>query len=154
MKIDNNCVVAVHYTLTNDQGEQLDSSEGQDPLEYLHGGNSIIPGLEQQLSGKAVGDKFVVSIQPEDAYGPVNPELIGEVPRGQFPEDQEIQPGMQFQAQGPDGAAQLITVKSIEAESVTIDANHPLAGMVLHFDVSVENIRAATEDEIAHGHAH
>lgn len=154
MKIDNNCVVALHYTLTNEQGDQLDSSAGGDPLEYLHGGQGIIPGLERELAGKEVGDKFVVAVQPEDAYGDVNPELVGSVPLGQFPEGQEIRPGMQFQAQGPNGEAQVITVKSVDADTVTIDANHPLAGVVLHFDVSVEDIRTATEDEIAHGHPH
>ena len=154
MKIDNNCVVAVHYTLTNDEGDQLDSSDGREPLEYLHGSQGIIPGLEQQLSGKEVGDKFVVAINPEDAYGQVNPELVGQVPISQFPEGADIQPGMQFQAQGPEGDAQLITVRSVDDDTVTIDGNHPLAGQVLHFDVSVENIRTATEEEIAHGHPH
>jgi len=154
MKIDNKCVVSLHYTLTNDRGEQLDSSAGSDPLEYLHGGEGIIPGLERELSGKEVGDKFVVTIQPEDAYGDSRPELISQVPRSQFPEGQEIQPGMQFNAQGPNGETQLITVKNVEDEHVTVDGNHPLAGEVLHFDVSVEKIRAATEEEIAHGHPH
>ena len=154
MKIDNNCVVALHYTLTNDRGEQLDSSAGSDPLEYLHGGEGIIPGLEQELSGKEVGDKFVVTIQPEDAYGESQPELVSQVPRAQFPEGQDIQPGMQFQAQGPNGETQLITVKGVDDEHVMVDGNHPLAGQVLHFDVSVESIRDATEEEIAHGHPH
>ncbi|NND35812.1 MAG: peptidylprolyl isomerase [Gammaproteobacteria bacterium] len=154
MKIDINCVVAVHYTLTNDQGDQLDSSAGREPLEYLHGGQGIIPGLEQELAGKEVGDKFVVVINPEDAYGETNPELIGEVPKSQFPEGSDIQPGMQFQAQGPNGEVQLITIRDVEEETVTIDGNHPLAGQVLRFDVSVENIRAATEQEIEHGHPH
>jgi len=154
MKIDINCVVSLHYTLTNDRGEQLDSSMGREPLEYLHGGEGIIPGLEQELSGKEVGEKFVVTIQPEDAYGDARPELVSDVPRAQFPEGQEIQPGMQFQAQGPNGEAQLITVKSVDDENITVDGNHPLAGQVLHFDVSVENIRTATEEEISHGHPH
>jgi len=154
MKIDNNCVVSLHYTLTNDGGEQLDSSAGNDPLEYLHGGEGIIPGLEQELAGKEVGDKFVVTIQPEDAYGESRPELVSQVPRAQFPEEQDIQPGMQFQAQGPNGETQLITVKSVDDEHVKVDGNHPLAGQILHFDVSVEGIREATEEEIAHGHPH
>jgi len=152
MKIDNNTVVSLHYTLTNDQGEQLDSSAGHDPLEYLHGGAGIVPGLERELTGKEAGDKFVVVIQPEDAYGPTNPELISAVPRAQFPEDQAIQPGMQFQAQRPDGESLTIVVTAVDGDTVTIDANHPLAGQVLHFDVSVEGIRDATEEEVAQGH--
>ncbi|MFQ5635388.1 MAG: peptidylprolyl isomerase [Gammaproteobacteria bacterium] len=154
MKIDNNCVVSLHYTLTNDQGEELDSSAGKEPLQYLHGGAGIIPGLEQELVGREVGDKFVVVIRPEDGYGESRSELVGVVPRGQFPDGQEVQPGMQFQTQGPDGESQLVTVTSVDGDSVTIDANHPLAGQVLHFDVSVEHIRDATEGEVAHGHPH
>jgi len=152
MKIDKNCVVALHYTLTNAQGEQLDSSSGQDPLEYLHGGAGIIPGLEQELHGREVGDKFVVVIEPEDAYGVTQPELISAVPRTQFPADQEIVVGMQFQAQSDDGEVRVVTVQQVADDVITIDANHPLAGQVLHFDVSVENIRAATDEEVTQGH--
>ena len=154
MKIENNRVVALHYTLKNDDGVELDSSAGKDPLQYLHGGEGIIPGLEQELSGKEVGDKFVVTIKPEDAYGDARPDLVNEVPRAQFSEDQEIKPGMQFQAQGPNGETQIVTVTAVSDDTITIDANHPLAGQVLHFDVSVEEIREATEEEIAHGHPH
>lgn len=154
MKIENNHVVALHYTLKNGDGVELDSSAGKDPLQYLHGGEGIIPGLEQELSGKEVGDKFVVTIRPEDAYGESRPELVNEVPREQFPEGQDIQPGMQFQAQGPNGETQIITVTAVTDDTITVDANHPLAGQVLHFDVSVEEIREATEEEISHGHPH
>lgn len=154
MKIENNHVVALHYTLKNGDGVELDSSAGKDPLQYLHGGEGIIPGLERELSGKEVGDKFVVTIRPEDAYGESRPELVNEVPREQFPEGQDIQPGMQFQAQGPNGETQIITVTAVTDDTITVDANHPLAGQVLHFDVSVEEIREATEEEISHGHPH
>jgi len=154
MKIDDNCVVSLHYTLTNDHGEQLDSSAGHDPLEYLHGGAGIIPGLERELAGKEVGDKFVVVINPEDAYGESRPELVNVVPRSQFPADQDVLPGMTFNAQDADGQTHMISITSVDGDDVTIDANHPLAGQVLNFDVSVENIRAATEEEIAHGHPH
>jgi FKBP-type peptidyl-prolyl cis-trans isomerase SlyD len=152
MKIDDNCVVSLHYTLTNDQGEQLDSSAGHDPLEYLHGGAGIIPGLERELAGKEVGDKFVVVINPEDAYGESSPELINVVPRSQFPADQAVLLGMTFNAQDADGQTHMISVVSVEGDDVTIDANHPLAGQILHFDVSVENLREATDDEIQQGH--
>jgi len=152
MNIDNNCVVALHYTLTNDQGEQLDSSAGHDPLEYLHGGAGIIPGLENELNGKEAGDKFVAVIKPEDAYGETQPELVTVVSRAQFPEGQDIEVGMSFQAENSEGQSQMLAIRSIEGDEVTVDGNHPLAGQVLHFDVSVESVRAATEDEVAQGH--
>lgn len=154
MKIENDHVVQLHYKLTNDEGETLDSSEGKDPLAYLHGAKGIIPGLEKELSGKAVGDKFVVVIRPEDAYGEFSDDLIEEVPREMFGEIKDIQPGMQFQAGDPNGQVRLITIKSVTETTVTVDGNHPLAGQVLHFDVSVENIRPATAEEIEHGHPH
>ena len=152
MKIDNNCIVALHYTLTNDQGEQLDSSAGHDPLEYLHGAAGIVPGLENELSGKEAGDKFVVVIKPEDAYGEVQPELMMVVAREQFPEGQDIQPGMTFQAQSSEGEERMLAIASVDGDEITVDGNHPLAGQVLHFDVSVESVRAATEEEVAQGH--
>ncbi len=154
MKIDNNHVVMVHYTLTNDQGETLDSSVGGDPLAYLHGAQGIIPGLERELLGKAIGDKFKAVIQPEDAYGAISDELIDEVPRELFGGVDEIGVGMQFQAGDSSGATQIVTIRAITEDTVTVDGNHPLAGQVLHFDVSVDDIRPATQEEIEHGHPH
>ena len=154
MKIDKDHVVLVHYTLTNDQGETLDSSAGGEPLAYLHGAKGIIPGLEQELFGKAVGDKFAAVIQPADAYGEMSEALIEEVPRGMFGGIDEIEVGMQFQAGDPDGNTRIVTIKAISDEAVTVDGNHPLAGQVLHFDVSIEEIRPATPEEIEHGHPH
>ena len=154
MNIADKCVVSIHYTLTNDQGEQMDSSAGGDPLKYLHGAQNIVPGLEAALDGKAAGDQLKVVLKPEDAYGDVNPALIQKVPRQAFEGVSEIKPGMQFQAQGPGGQVQLITVMEVSEEEVTVNGNHPLAGQELHFDVKVEEVRAATDEEIAHGHAH
>lgn len=154
MNIADKCVVSIHYTLTNDQGEQMDSSAGGDPLKYLHGAQNIVPGLEAALDGKATGDTLKVVVKPEDAYGQVNPALIQKVPREAFEGVSEIKPGMQFQAQGPGGQVQLITVMEVSGEEVTVNGNHPLAGQELHFDVSVEEVRPATDEEIAHGHAH
>ena len=154
MKIDDGHVVLVHYTLTNDQGETLDSSSDGEPLAYLPGAQGIIPGLERELLGKSVGDKFVVVIQPEDAYGEVNEVLVDEVSREVFSGTDQIEVGMQFQAGDEKGNTRVVTVKAVSDETVTVDANHPLAGQVLHFDVSVENIRAATPEEIEHGHPH
>ncbi len=152
MKIDKDHVVLVHYTLTNDQGETLDSSSGGDPMAYLHGAKGIIPGLERELLGKVVGDKFVVVIQPADAYGETSEALIEDVPRSMFGGLDEVEVGMQFQAGDPDGNTRVVTIKAITDEAVTVDGNHPLAGQVLHFDVYVENVRPATPEEVEHGH--
>jgi len=154
MKIDKNHVVSLHYTLKNDQGETLDSSAGGDPLTYLHGAMGIIPGLEKELLGKAVGDHFSVVIKPEDAYGEISEELIDDVPRASFGEIDKIEVGMQFQAGDPEGNTRIVTVKAVSEESITVDANHPLAGQVLNFDVTIEDIRPATQEEIEHGHPH
>lgn len=154
MNIGENCVVSFHYTLTNSDGETLDSSKGREPLKYLHGARNIVPGLEKALEGKSAGEKLTVEVQPDEAYGHVNPELVQKVPRAAFEGAPEIKAGMQFQAQGPTGEVQIITVKEVADDEVTVDANHPLAGEVLHFDIAVEDVREATEDEISHGHVH
>lgn len=152
--IGNNLVVSMHYKLTNNEGQVLDSSEGADPLSYLHGAGNIIPGLEQALVGKVQGDKLQVQVAPADAYGELRPEMIQVVPREAFQGVDSIEPGMAFQAQGPDGATQQIMVKDVDGDNITIDANHPLAGVELTFDVEIVTIREATEEEVAHGHVH
>jgi len=154
VKIQANCVVSIHYRLTNEDGEELDTSAGQDPLSYLHGTNSLIPGLESALTGQAAGDKLQVTVQPDDAYGDVNPELVQTVPISAFDSPENVKAGVQFQAQGPDGQVQLITVQEVTDDGVTINANHPLAGQVLHFDVTIEAVREASAEEVAHGHVH
>ena len=154
MHIAEQSVVSIHYTLTNDAGETLDTSDGREPLVYLHGAQNIIPGLENELTGKSVGDSFDVTIQPEEAYGTVNPELVQTVPHSAFEGVEKVEPGMQFQARGDDGETQVITVTEVADSGVTVDGNHPLAGQVLNFSVRVEEIREATEEEIAHGHIH
>ena len=154
MQIAEQSVVSIHYTLTNDAGETLDTSDGREPLIYLHGAQNIIPGLENELTGKSIGDSFDVTIQPENAYGTVNPELVQTVPHSAFEGVEKVEPGMQFQARGDDGETQVITVTEVADSGVTVDGNHPLAGQVLNFSVRVEEVREATEDEIAHGHLH
>ena len=151
--IGDNCVVSIHYTLTDDEGTVLDSSRDSSPMNYLHGAGNIIPGLESELTGKSVGDNFNVSVAPENAYGVQSAELIQIVPRSAFEGAEDIQPGMQFHAEGP-GGMQVITITLVEGDDITIDANHPLAGKTLHFDVSIEGVRDATAEEIDHGHVH
>ncbi|MGI9553474.1 MAG: FKBP-type peptidyl-prolyl cis-trans isomerase [Thermodesulfobacteriota bacterium] len=154
MDIADKSVVTIHFKLTDNDGKVLDTSEGKEPLVYMHGTKSLIPGLERELNGKTSGDKMQVTVQPEDGYGDVNPELIQEVPRSAFQGVADIQPGMQFEAKSPEGQTQLITIQKVGEDNVTVNGNHPLAGQILHFDVSVEDVREATEEEIAHGHAH
>jgi len=150
--IQNDSVVNFHYTLTNAAGDVLDKSQGE-PLVYLHGAHNIVPGLENALLGKQVGDKFQVTVEPEEGYGEFQAEMVQEVPRNMFQGVDDIQAGMQFQAQTDDGI-QVVTVKEVTSELVIVDANHPLAGQALTFDVEVVSIRAATTEELEHGHAH
>jgi FKBP-type peptidyl-prolyl cis-trans isomerase SlyD len=154
MKIGNNSVVSLQYKLTNDAGEVLDSSEGDEPLVYLHGSDSIIPGLENALTGKSAGEQLQVTVPPEEGYGQFDDALIQVIPREAFEGIDDIQPGMQFQAENPEGQLQIVCVKEIGDEGITIDANHPLAGQVLNFDVTVEVVREATAEELEHGHVH
>ncbi len=154
MQIRENCVVSIHYILTNGSGEQLDSSVGQDPFVYLHGSRGIIPGLEKALEGKSPGDEFKVTIPPKEAYGEVNDGLIQTIPREAFAGIDDLEVGMQFQTRDPNGETLNITVREIGDDSVMIDANHPLAGQALHFDVSITEVREATAEELDHGHVH
>lgn len=154
MQIRENCVVSIHYILTNGSGEQLDSSEGQEPFVYLHGSRGIIPGLEKALEGKSAGDEFKVTIPPGEAYGEVNDGLIQTIPREAFAGIDNLEVGMQFQTRDPDGQTLNIMVKELDDDNVMIDANHPLAGQALHFDVSITEVREATTEELDHGHVH
>ncbi len=153
LMIGDKSVVTIHYTLTDDAGEVLDNSRDGDPMVYLHGASNIIPGLENELTGKTTGAALKVTVAPEDGYGEHSPEAIQKVPRSAFEGVEDIQPGMQFQTEGPQGM-QMIVVAEVSDDEVTVDANHPLAGKTLHFDVSVEGVRDATPEEIDHGHAH
>ena len=153
LMIGDKSVVTIHYTLTDDAGEVLDNSRDSDPMVYLHGASNIIPGLEKQLTGKTAGATLKVTVSPEEGYGEHSPEAIQKVPRSAFEGVEDIQPGMQFQTEGPQGM-QIIVVAEVSEEEVTVDANHPLAGKTLHFDVSIEAVRDATPEELDHGHAH
>ena len=153
MKIQNKNVVNIKYTLTDNDKNVIDKSD-DGKFSFLIGAGNIIPGLENALIDKAVGDAFDVSINPEDAYGVYNEELVHPVPKTQFPADIEIEAGMQFQGQTPDGQTTVVKVKEVKEDTVFIDNNHPLAGVQLNFAVEVTDIREATKEELDHGHVH
>lgn len=153
-KVEDGKVIAIHYELKNAGGEVLDSSEGGEPLEYLHGAENIVPGLEKQLGGKAVGDKLQVVVAPEDGYGERDDRGVFEVPKSEFPDDAEIEVGMQIAIQDDSGHVFPVMITAVGDDKVTLDVNHPLAGEELHFDVSVESVRDATDEEKQHGHVH
>ncbi len=153
MLVARDTVVTIHYTLTNDAGEVLDSSADGEPLAYIHGGGNIIVGLEEALEGKTAGDHVVVAIPAEKAYGEHDKELVQQVPRRAFQTGGELKAGMRFTAQTEHGPRQVVVTR-IAGDMVTVDGNHPLAGQALNFDVNITEVRAASEEELAHGHVH
>lgn len=150
MTAENDKVVSIHYTLKDDLGKLIDTSVGNAPLEYVQGRNYILPKLEEAILGKNVGDKVSVTLEPADGYGEYNDKLIAKVPRDNFEADFPIEVGMKFQAMTPSGPS-IVTVKEVAENEITVDANHELAGVRLHFDVEVVEVRDATEDELASG---
>ena len=153
MQVADNMAVSIHYTLTNDDGEVLDSSIGDEALVFLQGSGNIISGLEDALVGKVAGDKFNVRIAPEEAYGELMEDMIQVISRDMFEGIDDIEVGMQFHADVSSGSG-IVTVVSIDDDNITIDGNHPLAGLALTFDVEVIDVRPATKEETAHGHIH
>jgi FKBP-type peptidyl-prolyl cis-trans isomerase SlyD len=153
MKTASGMVVTMHYTLTDDSGDVLDSSAGREPLIYLHGHGNIIPGLEKALEGKESGHKSKVTVAPEEGYGEKKQEMIFEAPREHFPPEVELKTGERVYAEGPSGPISFSVVKLTETGAI-LDANHPLAGKILHFDVEIVDVRSATDEEVSHGHVH
>ena len=151
--ITKDTAVKFNYILKDDDGKILDQSQEGQPLGYLHGHNNIIPGLEQQLEGKSAGETLTAIVEPADGYGDYQEQAVQQVPRDTFQGVEDIQPGMQFQSEAG-GQVMLVTVTEVNDKEVTVDANHPLAGKRLTFEVEIQEVRAATEDEINHGHAH
>ncbi len=147
MKITKDTTVSVEYTLKDDNGEILDSSEMMGPLEYIHGYNMIISGLEKALEGKEAGDEFKQTVPPEQAYGEIFDDLVVETDRSQFPPDAKIEVGMDFEA-GDGPHTRIVRITKIDGDKITIDANHPLAGETLHFDVKVLSVKKTTEKEL------
>jgi FKBP-type peptidyl-prolyl cis-trans isomerase SlyD len=152
MQVASDAVVTINYTLTDDEGVIVDSSEGRPALVYLHGHDNIIPGLENGLEGAAAGDRRKVDVPPQEAYGEVDPERFFELDKGEFPEEMPLEEGMQFCAETASGEM-AITVTEVRGSSVIVDANHPLAGMTLHFDVEVLDVRPGTDEELRLGRA-
>jgi FKBP-type peptidyl-prolyl cis-trans isomerase SlyD len=152
MTIGPKTVVSIEYTLKDDAGEELDSSSGRDPLTYLHGVGNLVPGLEHALDGKTTGDAIDITLPPADAYGDRDDKLVRNLPLRKIA-DKKPQVGRRYRAQLEDGQA-VVLVTGLKGDYATIDANHPLAGMTLHFQVKVVEIREATAEEITHGHVH
>lgn len=148
MQIAKDLMVSIDYKLFDDEGTQLDGS-GDQPLQYIHGNGILIPGLEAMLEGKEPGSTFRAVIKPEEAYGVYNESLVVKVPRNQFDDGQPVEVGMKFQATTQDGQVCLVRVTEISDDTVTVDANHELAGKQLTFDIDVKDVREATEEELA-----
>ena len=153
MQITANKVVSIHYTLNDKNGTLIDTSDGKSPLVYIHGVGNLILGMEKGLDGKTIGDKLSLIIAPEDAYGIRDDKLIKVVPIENFQDKDSVQVGARFVTQSPEGTRQAIVLK-VDNDNVTLDFNHPLAGVELHFSVEVMDVRDATEDELGHGHVH
>ncbi|MDQ6992240.1 MAG: peptidylprolyl isomerase [Mariprofundus sp.] len=156
MQISHHKVVSFQFSLSNDSGEVIDASEADKPLVYLHGEENIVPGLELALEGKHVGDKLKVSLDAADAYGEHDPEMIEVVSAEMFEGIDHLEVDMEFHAAMADNdeEGQTVRITKIDGDNVTIDGNHPLAGMHLDFDITIEDIREATEEELEHGHVH
>jgi FKBP-type peptidyl-prolyl cis-trans isomerase SlyD len=152
--VSEHMVVSIHYTLTGDAGNVLDSSAGREPLMYLHGAGNIVPGLEKQLAGRSVGDKLTVNVPPAEGYGERQGPGPQPVERGAFPQGMEVAPGMAFMAQSPDGHPFQLWVVDVQGDQVMVDVEHPLVGQTLHFAVEVVAVREATPQEKEHGHPH
>lgn len=155
MQIAQHSVVTMTYTLTDDQGAIIDQADAAQPFVYLHGADNIIPGLEKHLTGKQASDSLTVTVPPAEAYGEYDERMTQQVPRAMFQgiPDEQIVAGAEFHAQTAAGN-QVIRIAAADDNSVTIDANHPLAGVTLTFAINIMDVRVATEEEIAHGHVH
>lgn len=154
MKIKKNAVVEMHYTLKNDLGEVIDSSKGQEPMVFLQGYGNIIPGLENALAGMEAGQSCDVSVKPEDGYGEYHPQAVQEIPMSALQGIENLKIGMELQSQDEQGNPFIVRVKAINDNNVVVDANHPLAGKTLHFNIDIKKVSKASKDEIAHKHVH
>lgn len=150
MQVTSGAVVSINYTLTDDEGVVIDTNAGHPPLVYLHGHENIIPGLEKGLEGASVGDKRKVDVAPAEAYGEIDAERFFELGKEEFPQELPLEEGMQFSAETPSGEMS-ITIVEVREDTVICDSNHPLAGVTLHFDVEILDVRQATAEELEAG---
>jgi len=153
MNIEDKKVVSFHYTLSNAQGEQIESSRDREPMVYMHGAGNIIPGLEKAMAGRAAGDSFEVNVKPADAYGERNENGVQRIPAKHFKHPERLEVGQPVMLNTQRGQMQVIVVK-VGRFNIDVDRNHPLAGQTLTFDVEVMDVREATQEEVSHGHAH
>lgn len=153
MIISENKVVSINYTVKTENGEIIDSTEGKEPLSYIHGKGYILPGVEDALEGKEAGDSISIEVKPEDGYGYYYDELVFKVDKEKFSKIDNLEIGTQVQMSTENGPA-IFLVTEITDDMVTIDGNHPLAGKTLFFDISVAGVRDATKEELDHGHIH
>lgn len=154
-KVADNKVVSLHYTLTSDEGEVLDSSQGGEPLQFIQGQGQIIPGLEKELYDMEVGEEKQVTVPPAEGYGQHQPDQVQTLPRDAFPDDMELEEGTPVQMRDSNtGQVYQAVITGVRPDSVQVDFNHPLAGENLNFDVQIAGVRDATDEELAHGHAH
>ncbi len=154
MEIAKDTVVSIEYRLTLGDGEVIEETDQENPLVYLHGHQEIVPGLEKALEGKKAGESLKAQVSPEEGYGDYDPDDVEEVPRSEFPADLELEAGGIVTATDEDGDDVEFLIKEIKGDTVVVDFNHPLAGKTLHFDVKVREVRAASKEELEHGHAH
>ena len=153
MQIEKNKVVEIDYTLKDENGDVLDSSEGREPLSYIQGTGNLIPGVENALEGKSSGERVEITVPPETGYGVRDDSLLLTIEREKFGEVEDLKPGLRFRMDTPDGPM-IFTVVKLDETEVLVDGNHPLAGMTLNFDITVQSIREATTEELEHGHVH
>ena len=153
MKISHQKVVGIEYTLKDNAGGIVDSNAGGDPLYFIQGMGTIVPGLEIALNDRALGESFEVEVKAVDGYGEYDPERKRAIPRASVPQLKDVQPGAMLQASGPEGTS-VVTVAEVTETEIVIDGNHPMAGKDLFFSISVKEIRDATAEELAHGHVH
>lgn len=152
-QVENDVVVSIEYKLTV-ENEVIDSTEGDEPLQFLQGHQNIIPGLEKELAGMKIGDQKQVVVQPDEAYGEIDPENIIDVPREEFPPEIPLEPGTELEVKNADGEVLSAMISTVSSKMVKLDFNHPLAGKELTFDVTIVGLREATEEELNHGHVH
>lgn len=154
MPLKSNQVVSIGYTLTDEDGNVIDSATHVNPFSFLSGKNQILPALEEKLGEMIIGSKKIVVLSPENGYGVYDEKALQIVDKSEFPEETQLEEGMDFVADAPDGGQMPFIIKKIDGENITLDFNHPLAGKTLTFDVELINLRQATSDELSHGHIH